>query len=120
VAGLKQRGMPATTVAISNNTGELSAVARGYFPHNVRSPHHLNAWGGLVAVSQDQRGKGLGKFINAQLIANYFANLGAELIHQHVASSNVPPCRMVEASGLKLEPTLLCGLAVTGGERFTR
>jgi hypothetical protein len=111
---------PATTVAISNNTGELSAVAHGYFPHNVHSPHHLNAWGGLVAVSQDPRGKGLGQFINAQLIANCFTDLGAELVHQYVASSNVPSRRMVEASGLKLEPTLLCGLAVTGGKRFTR
>ncbi|MGI9477373.1 MAG: GNAT family N-acetyltransferase [Hyphomicrobiaceae bacterium] len=111
---------PATTVAISNEAGELSAVAHGYFPHNVHSPHHLNAWGGLVAVSPDQRGKRLGKFVNAQLIANCMSDLGAEFVHQFVASSNVPSRRMVESSGLRLDPSLLCGLAVKGGERFTR
>jgi len=111
---------PATTVAICNGAGDLSAVAHGYFPHNVHSPHHRNAWGGLVAVASDQRKKGLGKFVNARLIANCITELGAGMVHQFVAPSNTPSRKMVESSGLKLEPNLLCGLAVAENERFTR
>ncbi len=111
---------PATSVAIADKAGELAAVAHGYFPHNKHSPHCQNAWCGLVAVSPEYRGKSLGKFVNARLIANCIDDLGAKMVHQYVASSNVVSRKMVQSSGLMLEPDLSCGLAVSGGERFTR
>lgn len=112
---------PVTTVAICNDAGEFTAFAHGYYPHKGHnSAHYKNAWGGLVAVSPDHRGKGLGRFVNALMVSNCITKLGAEYVHQFVASSNLPSRRMVEASGLKHESNLLCGLAIGGTKRFTR
>jgi len=111
---------PVTNVAICNHEGDFSAFAFGYFPHNKHSPHYQSAWGGLVAVSSGYRGRGLGKFVNALLVSNCFNELSAENVHQFVASSNLPSRKMVESSGLREKPTLLCGLVAEGTERFTR
>jgi len=50
---------PASTVTIGEKDGTVVAVAHGYLPHNSFSPYHRYAWGGLVAVAEAQRGKGL-------------------------------------------------------------
>ena len=39
---------PATTVAVGVGDGIIAAAARGYLPHNVHSPYHRYAWGGLL------------------------------------------------------------------------
>jgi len=111
---------PVTTVVILDEQGEVAAAAHGYLPHNKFSPHHESAWGGLVAVSPDHRGKGLGKYVNARMVSNCFSGLGAKTVHELVTESNVPSRRMVEASGLQLDLTLKCGGATTGTGRFTR
>lgn len=111
---------PVTTVVILDEQGEVSAAAHGYLPHNKYSPHHESAWGGLVAVSPDHRGKGLGKYVNAKMVSSCFSGLGAKTVHELVTESNVPSRRMVEASGLQLDPSLKCGGATKGTDRFTR
>jgi RimJ/RimL family protein N-acetyltransferase len=110
---------PATTVIILDGRGEVAAAAHGYFPHNSHSLHNESAWGGLVAVSPDHRGSGLGKYVNAKMVANCISILGARSVHEFVAATNIPSRKMVEASGLRLDPTLTSGIAVAGGERFT-
>ena len=111
---------PVTTVVILDEQDEVATTAHGYLPHNKFSPHHESAWGGLVAVSPEHRGKGLGKYANAKMVSNCFSDLGAKTVHELVTESNVPSRRMVEASGLQLDPTLKCGGATTGTDRFTR
>ncbi len=111
---------PAITVRLAGADGELVAAAHGYFPHNGHSRHHRSAWGGLVAVSPDHRGKGLGNLANARMIASCLADLGAETVHELVSATNIASRRMVEASGLRLDPDLKSGIALSGGERFTR
>ncbi|PHQ72192.1 MAG: GNAT family N-acetyltransferase [Sneathiella sp.] len=109
-----------TTVVVNDEKGEVAATAHGYLPHNNFSQYHKSAWGGLVAVSPNHRGKKLGKYVNAKMVSNCFSLLGAETVYELVTESNIPSRRMVEASGLKLSPSLKCGGATAGANRFTR
>ena len=55
-----------------------------------------------------------------QIVEAAIGRLGAEWIYELVASGNVASRRMVEASGLRLDPMLVCGIASQGGARYTR
>lgn len=111
---------PVTTIIILDEQNNIAATAHGYLPHNKFSPHHKSAWGGLVSVSPDHRGKRIGKYINARMVSNCFSELGAETVHELVTETNIPSRKMVEASGLRLNPSFKCGGATAGTERFTR
>jgi hypothetical protein len=112
---------PATTVAVGDREGNVVAVAHGYLPHNSFSDHRQHAWGGLVAVTESQRNKGLGNYINARMIVSVFRDLGAAHVYELVSAKNVPSRRMVEACGLRHEPGLVCGIAIPNdGALFTR
>jgi RimJ/RimL family protein N-acetyltransferase len=112
---------PAVTAVAGDQDGAVAAAAHGYMPHNEHSPYHRHAWGGLVAVAQTQRGKGLGSYINAKMIAGVFRNLAATHVHEFVSASNIPSRRMAEACGLRHDPALVCGIATpSAAARFTR
>lgn len=112
---------PATTVAVGDAGGSVVAAAHGYLPHNAYSPYHRYAWGGLVAVAESQRGRGLGSYVNALMIAGVFRDLDATHIYELVSATNIPSRRMVESCGLRLEPDLVCGIAMRNVDaRFTR
>ncbi|MEZ5780176.1 MAG: GNAT family N-acetyltransferase [Rhizobiaceae bacterium] len=112
---------PAVTVTVGDTDGAAIAAAHGYLPHNTFSPYHGYAWGGLVAVSEAQRGKGLGNYVNARMIVNVFRDLEATHIYELVSATNIPSRRMVEASGLRHDPGLVCGVAtLREGQRLTR
>ncbi len=112
---------PATTVAVGDSNGDVVAAAHGYLPHNVHSDYHRYAWGGLVAVAETLRGRGLGNFVNARMIVSMFRDLGATHIYELVSATNFPSRRMVEAGGLRSEPGLVCGIAMRNeSPRFTR
>jgi RimJ/RimL family protein N-acetyltransferase len=111
---------PATTTALGDEDGNVVAVAHGYMPHNAHSAYHHYAWGGLVAVAETERGKGLGTHINARMVVAAFRDLGATHIYELVSATNIPSRRMVEACGLRHEPALACGLATPDeSTRFT-
>jgi RimJ/RimL family protein N-acetyltransferase len=112
---------PAVTVAVGDGDGRIVAVAHGYMPHNAQSPYRHHAWGGLVAVADSARGKGLGTYVNARMVVNLFHDLGATHVYELVSASNVPSRRMVAACGLAEAPALVCGLALPDdSQRFTR
>ena len=89
-----KRPSPAMTVAVGDRNGTIAAAAHGYLPHNAHSAYHRHAWGGLVAVAGAQRGKGLGNYINAQMIVSVFRELDATHLYELVSASNVPSRRM--------------------------
>jgi hypothetical protein len=111
----------ATTVAVGDGDGTIVAAAHGYLPHNALSPYHRYAWGGLVAVAESQRGKGLGNYINARMIVSAFNDLDATHVYELVSASNLPSRRMVASCGLRHAQDLVCGIAAPDdGGRFTR
>lgn len=111
----------AATIAIADTDANVISTAHGYMPHNAFSPYRQYAWGGLVAVSESSRGQGLGKYVNAFMIERVFQDLGASHIYELVSEGNIPSRRMVEACGLRLEPTLTCGIATPHETaRFTK
>lgn len=112
---------PATTVVVGDENGTIAAAAHGYLPHNAYSAYQRHAWGGLVAVAEPQRGKGLGNYVNARMIVSVFRDLGATHVYELVSATNIPSRRMVESCGLRPEPALVCGIAtLNDGARFTR
>jgi len=111
---------PAATVALADAAGRWVAAAHCYLPHNGSSPHRHWAWGGLVCVAPAQRGRGLGSLVNALAVQAAIERLGATHVYELVSSGNLASRRMVEACGLRHEPTLACGIAAQGGERYTR
>lgn len=118
---LSGRAGPACTVALVDASGAIAASAHAYLPHNGASRHRSHAWGGLVAVDQAHRGKGLGRLVNAAMVVAAFRDLGASHIYELVSASNEVSRRMVEACGLRHAPDLVCGLATREeAARFTR
>ena len=112
---------PVATPAVGDRDGNVVAAAHGYLPHNVHSAYHRYAWGGLVAVAEAQRGKGLGTFINARMIVSVFCDLDATHVYELVSATNAPSRRMVVSCGLRPEPGLVCGIATPNDSaRFTR
>lgn len=112
---------PAITVAVGTEDGTIVAAAHGYLPHNAFSAFRDYAWGGLVAVAETQRGKGLGSYVNARMIVEVFRTLGATHVYELVSATNTPSRRMVESCGLRHEAAFTAGIAVPAeGARFTR
>jgi hypothetical protein len=115
-----QPGRAATTV-IAGPQGEIAAAAHCYYGHNRFSPYHHTAWGGLCAVAPKHRGTGLGRYVNARMVMDCFEELRAEAVYELVGSYNVASRKMVEASGLRLRPDLISGIAVAeNSDRFSR
>jgi hypothetical protein len=110
---------PARTVAVASPSGQIVATAHTYLSYNAHSRFHRTAWGGLVAVSPSHRGRGLGAYVNARIVAAAFLDLGAEGIHELVRSENRASRRMVEACGLRLDATVKCGMVTNADKRFT-
>jgi RimJ/RimL family protein N-acetyltransferase len=112
---------PVVTAAVGDGTGAVIAAAHGYLPHNGHSPLARHAWGGLVAVAEAWRGRGLGAYVNARMVVGVFRDLGASHVYELVSASNLASRRMVESCGLRRAPGLVCGVATAGeGARFTR
>jgi len=108
------------TFVLVDETGEIAAVSHTYLPHNASSKFHLYAWAGLVAVSPKQRGKSVGRYINACAILAAFTDLGADAVYELVHESNAVSRRMVESCGLRHQPAYKTGTVTSGAERFTR
>jgi RimJ/RimL family protein N-acetyltransferase len=112
--------VPATTIALADSDGAIIATAHAYRPHNIFSPFHDVAWGGLVAVAESQRGRKLGSYVNAMIVRAAFERLDAGRIYELASATNLPSRRMIESCGLKLEPKLKSGNATAFKEKFTR
>ncbi|WP_138465429.1 GNAT family N-acetyltransferase [Poseidonocella sp. HB161398] len=114
-------GCDTRTVVIRNADGAILASAHCYLPHGPLSPHHRDAWVGLVAVDPAHRGTGLGLRANAEAIRAALDDLGAEAVHELVSAANIPSQRMMARCGLALDPGRICGIALPAADaKFTR
>ncbi|EJL49478.1 acetyltransferase, ribosomal protein N-acetylase [Rhizobium sp. CF122] len=103
--------VPAVTVALADGDGNIVATAHANMPFNTHSRYRGMAWVGLITVTADQRGKGLGRLVNALAIMAAFETLGADEVVEFVHADNAVSRRMIQSCGLQLDPTILCGLA---------
>ena len=110
-AMLAGKVVPAVTIALADDHGNIVATAHANMPFNAYSSHRGTAWVGLIAVAAQQRGNGLGRLINALAIRGAFETLGADEVVEFVHADNTVSRRMIEACGLRLDPAILCGLA---------
>lgn len=116
---LSGKSLPSVTIAIRNENTKIVATAFGYFPYNQYSKWASTAWGGLVSVDEAQRGKKLGALVNALMVRGCVDKLGAKEVHEYAAETNKPSRRMIERSGLRLDLSVVSGIATTGSVRFT-
>lgn len=112
--------VPSATVVLADREGGIVAAAYTYLPHNRFSPFHDAAWGGLVAVRKDQRGRGIGNLVNAIMALAAVEELGASRLYELVSATNIASRRMVQSAGLVFDPGYRCGVATAGTARFTR
>lgn len=110
---------PSCLIAVENETGAIVATAFCYFSHNKFSANQFNAWGGLIAVDESQRGKRLGVWVNTKMVRDSIETLNAQQIYELVSATNIPSRKMVERCGLQLDPTVKCGIATASNKRFT-
>ncbi|WP_419903308.1 GNAT family N-acetyltransferase [Kiloniella sp.] len=115
VSGLMLSGqsVDACTKVVRSVDGDIVAMAYGYFAHNDHSEHSDTGWGGLVAVDANHRGNGLGGLVNAAMIRSCITKLGAKSFYEQVSTENKISQRMVEKCGLKLDTSVLCGIATS-------
>ena len=72
-------------------------------------------------MAETERGKGLGNYVNAHMIASVFHELDATHVYELVSATNNPSRKMVASCGLCPQPLLVCGIAVPNDSaRFTR
>ena len=117
---LAGQSLPSALIALRDDTKNIVATAFGCLPYNKQSNWSSTAWGGLVSVDENQRGQKLGIKINALMIQDCIDRLGAEYVQEFAAETNMPSRGMIEHCGMKLDPTIMSGLATSGTERFTR
>ena len=90
----------------------LSLRRTGYVPHTF-SPDHGYATG-PSRCAEEQRGKRLGNYVNARMIAGVFRDLVSTHPYEFVSARNIPSRRMVEVPDLRHEPSLVGGVATVG------
>lgn len=117
---LSGQALPSSMVALRDRHAKIVATAFGYFPYNRFSKWSSTAWGGLVAVDPELRGRKLGVRVNALMVEDCVNKLGASEVQEFAAATNIPSRRMIERCGLVLDPSVVCGIATSGAERFTR
>ncbi len=120
VSGLMLSGqsVDACTTVVREISGDIIATAYGYFAHNKQSRHCKTGWGGLVAVDAGYRGRGLGVLVNGTMVRRCIKELGATDFYEQVSAENKISQRMVERCGLKLDESVLCGIATSAKEGF--
>lgn len=104
-------GDAALAVLTEPNDGSIAATAFAYFPYNRHSKYARSAWAGLVAVREDMRKRGLGAFVNAQVLMNAVDRMGADRVQEFARTSNIASCRMIKHCGLSLRSDVRSGIA---------
>lgn len=117
---LSGKACPSVLVALQTAQGRIVATAFGYFPHNRFSPHHKTAWGGLVAVDEEVRGRRLGVLVNSLMVRKCVEEIDAHTVYELVSQDNLASRRMVERCGLEFNAFYKSGTASRSKERFTR
>lgn len=112
--------VPVLTVCISDATGCLAATASAAFRYHAESRLAGCVFAGMVSVAEGQRGRGLGRLVNAIMLKESQARFGWTLAKEQVAADNPASRAMIEACGLNNDDGYVSIAAINSEESFTR
>ncbi len=117
---MRSEPFPVLTMCLHDKTGTLVATASVADRYHAES--RLSGWvfDGMVSVSEDHRGKGLGKLVNALALLESAERFQWHVASEQVAPDNVPSKAMIEACGLTHEDGLYTIAAIKPGVTLTR
>ena len=75
---------------------------------------------GLISIHPEQRGRGLGRLMNAFTILEALTRLPGNQVNENVAVNNAPSWAMVRRCGLQERPELVMVILSRERTRFTR
>ena len=97
---MRGEAVPVLTACISDAEGALVATASAADRYHPRCRLAAVVFAGMVSVSPAQRGRGLGRLVNAIMLVESYARFAWSLAKEQVAADNAASQAMIEACGL--------------------
>ena len=116
----RSEALPVVTTCIFDGSGVLVATASAAYRYHCESRLAGYLFAGMVSVSSDHRRKGLGRVVNAVMLAESHKRFGWAVAKEQVAPDNPASRAMVEACGLDNSDGLVSVAAINSDEGFTR
>jgi hypothetical protein len=111
---------PAALIVLEDAVQGIVATGFAAMTHNHHSPFHGIAWVGLIGVSSETRGLGLGKMVDAIANLSAVTDLGAKATMEFVAQDNEPSRAMLKSCGLHQVEDKSVVMFSTSTDRITR
>ena len=117
---MRSEAVPLLTTCIHDASGVLIATASVADRYHAASRLKNHVFAGMVSVSEDARGRDIGKLINALALRESHARFGWTYATEHVAQDNPASAAMITACGLDHSQDLWSVLAIKSDESFSR
>jgi len=117
---MRSEFLPVLTACIRDDQGKLVATASVADRYHRDSRLGGHVFAGMVSVSDENRGRGLGKLINALALVESQRRFGWRVATEHVAVDNAVSRSMILACGLDQARGLTSITATAPEEGFTR
>ncbi len=111
---------PIVTVCLYDEAGVLVATAAAVMRYHRASRLGGSVFAGMVSVTAAQRGKGLGKLVNAVVLAESQKRLSWHRVMEQAAHDNAASQAMIAACGLERDENNVTVAAIDMDETFTR
>lgn len=112
--------VPSMTGCIWDDRGTLVATSSVNARYHPQSRFGNYVFKGSTSVAPDQRGKSLGKFVNAHVLIESHAAMGWTGAVSQVSATNVASQKTIAAAGFIRQPELMTLAIVAKGKTFTR
>lgn len=116
----RSEAVPVLTACIRNCDGTLVATASVADRYHAQSRLADHVFVGMVSVSGNCRGKGLGKLVNALVLVESQERFGWKVATEQVAPDNPVSRAMIIACGLDHSAGLTSIAAINSDEKFSR
>lgn len=116
----RSEAVPVVTVCIFDAAGGLVATASAADRYHPQSRLAGCTFAGMVSVSPSHQGRGLGKLVNALMLAASHDRFNWSLVQEQVAPDNAASQAMIAACGLGHNEGFMSVAAIISGESITR
>lgn len=117
---MRSEAVPVLTAGLRDAVGALVATASVAYRYHSDSRLAGHVFAGMVSVSEDHRGLGMGKLINALVLIESQRRFAWKVATEQVAPDNVTSRAMIVACGMDHSAKLTSIAATNSGERFSR